>query len=264
MLAGRALDSEDVVSEAGVVVVDRTFADRVLGGRSPVGLRLRYVASARRPPPGPDAPWYEIVGMVENLGISNSAGGVYHPAARGSIYPANVLVHVRGDPGAFSPRLLSIASDMGALVRVEELRPLLDAPGDDASIYAWGSTAIIALTITALMLSLAGIYSVMAFTVSRRTREIGIRVALGADRRRLVAAIFRRPLIHVLVGIGVGAVLLVRSSVYLFAVSGLTPEQYVLVALHSALMFGVCMLACVVPTRRALAVEPVEALNVEG
>lgn len=65
-------------------------------------------------------------------------------------------------------------------------------------------------------------------------------------------------------GVGAGAVLLVRVSIYLLAVSGLTTEQYVLVALHSMLMFGVCLLACVVPTRRALAVEPVEALNVEG
>ena len=125
-------------------------------------------------------------------------------------------------------------------------------------------TAIITLTLTALMLSLAGIYSVMAFTVSRRTREIGVRVALGADPRRLVGDIFRRPLTQVLIGIGLGAILLVQSSKFLFAVAGLTPEQYALVALHSVLMFGVCMLACVVPTRRALAVEPAEALNVEG
>jgi predicted permease len=264
VLAGRALDSEDVVSGARVVVVDRAFADRVLGGRNPVGLRLRYVAMDRRPPPGPDAPWYEIVGMVENLGIPNSSGGVYHPAARGSIYPANILVHLGGDPRAFAPRLQAMASDMGETVRVEELRALEDVSGDEAGIYAWGVTAIITLTLTALMLSLAGIYSVMAFTVSRRTREIGIRVALGADRRRLVASIFRRPLVQVGVGVGLGAVLLVRSGRYLFAVSGLTPEQYVLVALHSVIMFAVCMLACVVPTRRALAVEPVEALNVEG
>jgi len=201
---------------------------------------------------------------VENLGISNSSGGVYHPAARGSLYPANILVHLRADPGEFAPRLRAIAADMGAAVRVEELRPLDDAPGDEAGIYAWGATAIISLTFTALMLSLAGIYSVMAFTVSRRTREIGIRVALGADRRRLVAAIFRRPLTQVVVGVAAGAVLLVQSAEYLFVVPGLTPQQYGLVALHSVLMFGVCMLACVVPTRRALAVEPAEALNVEG
>lgn len=264
VLAGRALDSEDVVSGARVVVVDRNFADRVLGGRNPVGLRLRYVALEGGPPPGPDAPWYEIVGMVESLGISNDAGGVYHPAARGSVYPANVLIHVRSDPEGFAPRLRELAADMGATVRVEELRPLDEALGDDDGIYAWAITAIVALTVTALMLSLAGIYSVMAFTVSRRTREIGVRVALGADPRRLVGAIFRKPLIQVVVGVGAGAVLLVEAGEFLFIVDGLTPEQYALVALHAVLMFGVCMLACVVPTRRALAVEPAEALNVEG
>lgn len=157
-----------------------------------------------------------------------------------------------------------MAADTGATVRVEELRSLADAPGDDVGIYARGATAIITLTLTALMLSLAGIYSVMAFTGSRRTRETRVRVALGADPRHLVAAIFRRPLIQVAVGTALGAVLLVRSSIYLFVVPGLTPEQYALVGLHSGLMFGVCVLACVVPTRRALAVEPAQALNVEG
>ena len=203
-----------------------------------------------------------LLAALRSLG--RGALGVYHPAARGSIYPASILVHLRADPGGFAPRVRAIAADMGATVRLEELRPLDDPPADEAGVYAWGGTAIISLTITALMLSLAGIYSVMTFTVSRRTREIGIRVALGADRRRLVVAIFRRPLIQVIVGIGAGAVLLVQSSKYLFAVNGLTPEEYALVALHSALMFGVCLLACVAPTRRALAVEPVEALNVEG
>lgn len=263
VLAGRALDSEDVVSGARVVMVDRTFANRVLGGRNPVGLRLRYAAMAGRPPPGPDAPWYEIVGMVEELGISNSSGGVYHPAARGSIYPANILVHLRGDAGGFAPRIRATAADMGATLRVEQLRPLGNAPGDEAGIYAMVATGIITLTVAALLLSLAGIYAVMAFTVSRRTREIGVRVALGADSRRLVTAVFRRPLIQVVVGIGAGAALLVQASEYLLAVTGLTPRQYALVALHSVLMFGVCMLACVVPTRRALAVEPAEALKVE-
>jgi predicted permease len=264
VLAGRALDSEDVVSAARVVVVDRTFADRVLGGRNPVGLRMRYVAVPGGPPPGPDAPWYEIVGMVEKLGISNSSGGVYHAAARGSIYPANLLVHVRGDPGGFAPRLRETAADLGAAVRIEGIRGLTTPLGDEAGIYTWGVTAIITLTITALMLSLAGIYSVMAFTVSRRTREIGVRVALGADPARLVTSILRRPLTQVAVGIGAGAILLVLTTKYLFLAADFTPQQYALVALHSVLMFCVCMLACVVPTRRALAVEPAEALNVEG
>lgn len=264
VLAGRVFDSEDVVSGAPVVVVNRTFADRVIGGRNPVGLRLRYTAMDGQPAPEAGASWYEIVGMIEDLGMSDDSGGVYHAAPRGTVYPENVLVHVRGDPSAFAPRLRSIAADMDATLRVEDLRRLTDPLGDETSIYAWGTTAIVLVTLTALMLSLAGIYSVMAFTVARRTREIGIRVALGANRTRLFGAILRRPLIQVVLGIALGGMLLVRSSAYFFGVVGLTPEQYGLVALYSVVMFAVCMLACVVPARRMLAVEPSEALRVEG
>ena len=117
VLAGRPLDSEDGVSGARVVVVDRRFADVVLGGRNPVGARLRYLAVSRGPPPEPDAPWYEIVGMVENLGISRESGGVYHPAARGSVYPASMLLRLREDPADFAPRLRSLAADMDATRR---------------------------------------------------------------------------------------------------------------------------------------------------
>jgi ABC-type antimicrobial peptide transport system permease subunit len=114
----------------------------------------------------------------------------------------------------------------------------------------------------ALLLSLTGIYSVMSFTVSRRTREIGVRVALGSDRRRIVVAIFRRPLVQVLAGIGVGAVLV--SLVARGLTGSLSAGEIFLVALYSTLMLAVCMLACIVPTRRALGIEPNDALRAEG
>ena len=111
-------------------------------------------------------------------------------------------------------------------------------------------------------MSLAGIYAVMSFTVARRTREIGIRVALGADRRRLVLSVFRRPLRQVGLGVTVGVGL---AGLLLFAIIGDTlawSHAGVLLA-YSVLMLVVCLLACAVPTRRALAVEPTEALRAE-
>jgi ABC-type antimicrobial peptide transport system permease subunit len=115
----------------------------------------------------------------------------------------------------------------------------------------------------ALILSLAGIYAVMSFTVSRRTREIGIRVALGATHRRVLAAVFRRPLIQVAIGVVAG------TAIVLFVVWGVgagsvTAKQVGFVGLYAVVMMAVCLLACVVPTRRALGVEPTEALRGEG
>jgi putative ABC transport system permease protein len=101
----------------------------------------------------------------------------------------------------------------------------------------------------------------MAFTVSRHTREIGIRIALGADAFGIVAAIFARALAQVGLGIAAGG-----GLVFLLtrAVTGLSAREVALVTAYVMVMMGVCLLACIVPTRRALAVEPTEALRDAG
>ena len=126
----------------------------------------------------------------------------------------------------------------------------------------------IMMTAVALLLSLSGIYAVLSFIVARRTREIGIRVALGASRRRVVAAIFRRPLIQVGLGVLAGGALIAargaRIETEMPGLSGeLSLEQFAIVVAYAILMLGVCLLACVVPTRRALSVEPTIALRVD-
>ncbi len=119
------------------------------------------------------------------------------------------------------------------------------------------------VTSVALVLSLTAIYAVMSFTVARRTREIGIRVALGAPRRRVVATIFRKPLVQIGTGIATGATLLGVLVAYSMQ-QMLSPLHLSVLLGYGMLMFGVCMLACIVPTRRALQVEPTEALRQDG
>ena len=123
----------------------------------------------------------------------------------------------------------------------------------------------------ALLLSLAGLYAVMSFTVARRTREIGVRVALGGSRPRILAAIFRRPLIQM--GLGVLAGISVIAFMTFWypntegpgagEAAGLTLQAIAMQAGYAALMFAICLLACVVPTRRALSIEPTTALRTE-
>ncbi len=123
----------------------------------------------------------------------------------------------------------------------------------------------------ALLLSLAGLYAVMAFTVSRRTREIGVRVALGGSRQRILVAIFRRPLIQMGLGVMAGITVIAAMTAWFpytdgpgaGEAQGLTLAAIAMQAGYALLMFGVCMLACVVPTRRALGVEPTVALRTE-
>jgi ABC-type lipoprotein release transport system permease subunit len=140
--------------------------------------------------------------------------------------------------------------------------------------YLWILGMLLRMTLgvtgVALLLSLASIYAVLAFTVARRTREIGVRVALGANRRRVLTSIFRRPLTQVCLGVAAGATLIAvgelalsRTTQFSNWPSGLSAGQVALLVAYTAFMLGVCLLACVVPTRRALRVEPMVAMRAE-
>jgi ABC-type antimicrobial peptide transport system permease subunit len=115
----------------------------------------------------------------------------------------------------------------------------------------------------ALLLSLMAIYAVMAFTVVQRTREIGTRVALGADRWRVIAAIVRRPLLQIGLGIGTGGALVALMLASVFE-STPTPFEASLIAAYALLMLGVCLSACLVPVRRALRLQPSQVLRADA
>jgi ABC-type antimicrobial peptide transport system permease subunit len=118
-----------------------------------------------------------------------------------------------------------------------------------------------ALSVLGLTLSLTGIYAVMSFAVSRRTREIGIRIALGSNGARVVLAILRKPLMQVVAGVIAGTILtLGLSSGFTFAVK---PSWAGALAGFAFIMLGVCLLACFAPVRRALRVDPISALRTE-
>jgi predicted permease len=269
VLAGRGFTSGDLASGARVVVVNQSYVDRVLGGRNPIGRRLRYLhfeewEEAR---PADDQPWYEIVGVVRDMGMAldwdAKAAGIYHPAAPGAAEPVHMAVHVKGNPASLAPRLRAMAVAVDPTLRLHDLMPLDRVDQAELQFLEFWFRLTVVVSAVALLLSLTGIFAVMSFTVSQRTREIGIRIALGADPRRIVGAIFRRPLVQVGFGIAAGAGL--TAFLALGASGGeVTAAGAALVVLYAALMTAVCMLACVVPTRRALGIEPTEALKAEG
>jgi ABC-type antimicrobial peptide transport system permease subunit len=182
-----------------------------------------------------------------------------------------MIVHTRGDPLQMIPKVRAIASQVDPTVRLSKLQRVEDVLTGILWILNLWLRSTLLLSAIALMLSLAGIYSVMSFTVSRRTREIGIRVALGANARQVVASIFRRPLWQVVSGVATGAVLAGLGLVALTSCQDgvcdkgnpLSIRGAVLLVTYAMFILGVCLLACVVPTRRALAVEPVDALRTE-
>ena len=123
-----------------------------------------------------------------------------------------------------------------------------------------GDRLLQSASILVLLLSLTAIYSVTQFAVSRRTREIGIRIALGAERLRVIAPILSRPLRQVALGIAAGAVLTSVAYVGIFEGTP-TVNEGVLMVVYALLMMAICLLACVVPVQRALNVAPADVLR---
>jgi ABC-type antimicrobial peptide transport system permease subunit len=146
---------------------------------------------------------------------------------------------------------------------------LEDVVNDDLDFYNFWLTLLRAVSAIALLLSLAGIYAVTSYTVSRRTREIGVRVALGANPREIVTSVLRRPLLHVCLGIVIGTILTggLSGAIGIDAVrehgAVSTLVSVGVVMLYGVVMLGVCLLACVVPTWRALSIQPTDALRTD-
>jgi len=275
VLAGRAFTSADVSSDARVVIVDKGFADLVMPGRNPIGHRVRISSGRMLDSNSAQLPWYEIIGVVKELGMSHPAqhgrpAGVYLPLVPGSRGAISMIVQAQGDPLAIAPRVRELATTVDASLRIEQMQRLDQVANPLLWFLGLWVRIIIGLTAVALLLSLAGIYAVLSYTVARRTREIGVRVALGAGARRVIASIFKRPLTQVILGVVAGSVLIAVGAIvaptqaYSGAKPGtLTLGEVALLTAYAILMVGVCMLACVVPTVRALRVQPTEALRAE-
>lgn len=273
ILSGRGFHAGDLDGEPRVVIVNASFVREFLGGRNAVGRRLRYPdAGGESGRLEQAARWYEIVGVVRDLAMTIDPdlphnAGIYHPFLPHETYPVRMAVHVAGEPEAFIGRLRELATDVDPTLRLHQPRPLDQAARETLVAYdSWFRVIAIAGAL-ALLLTNAGIYAIVSFTVSRRTREIGIRVALGADRRRILAAILARTARQVGSGVLIGGGLLL---LFVFAASydqdtwRPTLQGAGLLVAYMVVMMGVCMLACVVPTRRALKIEPTEALRADA
>jgi predicted lysophospholipase L1 biosynthesis ABC-type transport system permease subunit len=244
-----------------VAIVNQSFVKGVLGGQNPIGRRIRR---GPRDEVRDVGPWLEIVGVVEDLGMgigtSDEAAGLYLPLSLENTPSLRVAVGVTGRPESFAARLRTVARDVEPSLQIHELMPLEDVVAGQARATEYLSRIMIGLSALALVLSLTAIYSVTEFAVSRRIREIGIRVALGADRGRVIGPILRRPLAQVGLGIVVGAVLTAVASTGIFENTPSIGEVAV-IAVYALLMMALCLLACVVPVRRALNVAPAEVLR---
>jgi hypothetical protein len=267
VLGGRSFDGRDVIGDPSTVIVNTSFVENVLGGRSAVGHRLRYRADSGSQP----GPWQEIVGVVGHLGMRSLTpeqdDGIYQPLAPGSAPRVLLAIEADGEPMALAPRVREIAREVDPRMVIAAPTTLDRVFEGDWYIMTAVVGGVALLVGVLLALAASGLYAIMSFTIAERTREIGIRIALGADRRSIAMQVARRAILQIAVGVVLG---LPMAGLIFFEMQEQSGAPSAWLAIGMALAQGLCILlivalaACLVPTRRALRISPVEVLKGDG
>jgi predicted permease len=257
LVAGRAFTVADHTGAAAAAVVNETFSHRVFPGQDPIGQRF-----------------YTAAGEVEVVGLARD--GKYHELREdpqpffylsyGGTPWDEMTLHVRtvSDPSRLLPQLRAAVEELDPHVPLYNVSTFDEMIGRRIAPQRTGAAAIGALGLAGLVLAAVGLYGVLSYAVGRRTHEIGVRLALGAQPERVLRMVLRQGLSLALAGIAVGIVAALAATrlleSLLFGVSPLDPLTFALVTL---LLAGVALLASFLPARRATRVDPMVALRSE-
>jgi predicted permease len=261
--AGRAFDERDRVGAPRVVLVNQTFVERNFPGEDPTGHRLSFKFTQGQPP-------FEIVGVVGDEKIKSldaqTTPVIYFPMLQAADTSTGLVVRTTSDPAALTGALRAELRALDASAPLFGVRTMerLIADSPAAFMRRYPAYLIGIFAAVALVLASVGIYGVISYMVSQRTRELAIRAALGARRRDLLGLVLRQGLGLALAGVGLGllgALALSRLlASQLYGVSAADPAVYAGVSL---LLVAVALVACLVPARRATRVDPMVALRYE-
>jgi predicted permease len=263
---GRLLDEHDTAAAPRVVLISEALAQHEFHGMDPLGQRVRLGPDIGHP----DRPWYTVVGVVGDVkqgSLELSEADAFYVSNQQWAWADNVLslvVRARGDAAALAPAvrnaIWSVDKDQ-AVSRVATMQRLLDASEAERR---FALIVFEAFALVGLALAATGIYGVLSGSVTERTREIGVRAALGATRADLLVLVVRQGMILVVLGLALGllgAMVASRALLsLLFEVSPLDAATYLGV---SAMLVGVSAMACWAPAWRAARVNPAVTLRAE-
>jgi len=262
ILSGREFNERDELGKIGIppyVVVSRTLAERHWPGQDAVGKKMRTA---------PNADWFAIVGVagdVRYAGLDrNPDPELYFPEGLFPQAAITLLVRTEVDPSSKISEIRTRIHEIDQEAFVTDIKPMSNLMTDSVSPRRFSTMLLILFASVALVLALTGIYSVISHAVVQRRIEIGIRMALGADRKSVVGLMVRHGVLPAVGGIGLGlagAFMVTRFfSAMLFEVRPLDTGTWIVVSL---LMLAVSALASYIPARKASAVDPSVALRPE-
>jgi putative ABC transport system permease protein len=269
ILRGRGVERTDTRDSQLVGLINEEMARRYWSGRDPIGGRFRIGGRS-------DRPWVTVVGIVKDVrhnGVTDIVKEKFyipHTQWHRSLGNANLIrgmtlvVRTQGSPAALTSQVKDAIRQLDPSLPVADVRTMEDVVGGAMSTPRFTSVLLSIFAALALTLSAVGIYGVLSYVVSRRTREIGIRVAIGAGRGQVLKMVFGSGISLALAGIAAGLVLafgvtrLLRGLLH-----GVTPADPLTFTAVAIVLTGVAALASVVPAWRASRVDPVIALKSE-
>lgn len=266
LLSGRVFTAADIAGRPNVAVVSKSAAQRFWPGQNPIGQRIWFSSGSGISSPDSAA---EIVGVVgdvvhQSLDEPPNRADVYTPYAQFTYAWRMFMVRTTGDPisavSAIRKAILSVEPDLP----LTEVESLTDRIGSSWSRHRFDAMLFGGFAAVALLLATAGIYAVVAYAVSQRTREMGIRMALGARPATVVRLVVREGMTFPLAGLLVGVIAAAASARVLRAsLYEITPTDPAVFAATVTLLLAVSVIACLAPARRATRVDPLEALRAE-
>lgn len=266
VLAGRGFTAADLLPSANTAIVNTSFVTNVLGGANPIGQRVRFLSSDDAAEPGP---WLEVIGLVGHLGMrsvnADMDTGIYRPLTPDAADRIRIAIEVGTDPLSFVPRLREIAWQVDPAAVVSSFAPLNEVYEGDWYVMAAAVAGGLVLVGVLLTMAVSAVYAIMSFTVAQRTREIGVRIALGADRTQVVMQVARRAFVQIALGVVLG--MLLTGTVLFEMLRDAYPTGSPRLAIVLSLLPGIGILvvialaSCAGPTLRALRISPVEALR---
>jgi len=255
--AGRAFGEKDWRS---TIVVNETLARLFWPGENAVGKRVRSRGS--------NDPWIEVIGVahdVRHYGLEGEViPGVYVPFYAMPECGIGIVVRTKGDPAALAPTVRALLQEQDPTLPIAGLTTMEERIKQSLSLRRMYSGMTATFAAMAIALAMAGLYGIVAYVVGQRTREFGIRIALGAQVRDLLSLVLREGIQLAAVGIGIGLVGGILSG---FAMSsllmGISPVDPAVLLGTTALLSAIVIVACVLPAHRATKINPIEALRAE-
>jgi predicted permease len=262
MVSGRNFTDADRPGTPSVVLVNRAFVAKYLDGVDPIGKRIRFGDSRST------APWATIVGVTGDIFGGDESEPIqpviFQPFAQARSAFVYISARTASAPMALTPSVRNVVASLNADIPLYWVQSLDEATKQALWFIRVFGTMFMVFGVVALFLASVGLYAVMSFSVSRRTREVGIRMALGAQGRDVVRMIFRQGALQLGVGMTAGLALAFGISsllkVVLFQVQ---PRDPVVFGGVAAVLIGVGLLACLIPAKRATLVDPLVALRAD-